>query len=255
MMSSFMTREPDFSRYERQMLPPEMGLAGQKRLAGSRVLIAGAGGLGSPAALYLAGAGVGTLGIVDSDAVELSNLHRQVLHTESRQGMNKARSAGMTLREINRQVRLITYPFRLTGENAAEILTEYDFVIMAVDNFETRFLINDICVREGIPFCHGGIIRYEGQVMTWVPGQGPCYRCIFGEAPEEGTVPTSSQAGVIGPAVGVIGSLQALEAMKYLTGAGQLLTGRILLFDGLTMKMRTARFPKAREDCPACKNC
>ncbi len=244
--------EPEKQRYDRQMLLPQIGLEGQKKLRRSKVLIVGAGALGAPAALYLAGAGVGAIGIMDADRVGISNLHRQIIHTGDRIGMNKARSAKAALERRNDLVRVTPYPYYLTPENAEETIAQYDFVIDAADNFETKFLLNDACVSLRKPFCHAGVLRFQGQVMTWVPGDYPCYRCIFEEIPEDGTIPDCGQAGVIGPVPGIIGSIEALEAIKYLTGAGELLAGRMLVLDGLTMEMRTVRFPKKNAHCKAC---
>lgn len=239
-------------RYERQMILPEVGIEGQKKLKNARVLIVGAGGLGSPAALYLAGAGVGTIGIADADKVSLSNLHRQILHSTARVGQNKAESAKEKLKKLNDSIRVITYPYWLTPENIDDIIQNYDFIIDGVDNFETKFLINDACVLAKKPFCHGGVLRFQGQVMTYVPEKGPCYRCIFEEIPEPGSIPNCSQAGVIGAVAGVIGCVQALEAIKYILSAGELLTGKMFVFDGLTMKSRIAGFPKSSETCRVC---
>lgn len=239
-------------RYERQMILPEVGKDGQKKLQEAKILIIGAGGLGSPAALYLAGAGIGTIGIADADTVSVSNLHRQIAHTVDRLGQNKAESAKESMGKLNDDVRIITYPYAATPENIAGMIEEYDFIIDAADNFPTRFLINDACVLAGKPFCHGGVLGFQGQVMTYVPGQGPCYRCIFEEVPEPDCVKTCRQTGVMGPAVGVTGCIQALEAVKYLLGAGELLTGKIYIFDGLTMKTRIAQFPKPSETCRVC---
>lgn len=261
MMSEFMMDAPvtsdeddEAERYSRQTLVEEIGEEGQAKLKNAKVLVVGAGGLGSPILQYLAGAGVGTIGIVDFDTVSISNLHRQVIHPASRVGVNKAESAKETMREINNNVEVITYQQMLTEDNAEEIFADYDFVLDAVDNFDGKFLINDTCVKLRIPFCHAGVIRFEGQVLTWVPGHGPCFRCIFEDIPEEGSVPTSSQVGIMGPIAGAIGCLQALEAIKYITGAGELLTGRMLIIDGLTMKSRVAKFSEPREDCPACRS-
>ncbi len=239
-------------RYARQMIITEIGPEGQEKLSSARVLIIGAGGLGTPCALYLAGAGIGTIGIADADEVSVSNLHRQVMHPFSRVGVNKAESAKASMLALNEEVNVVTYPYFLTPDNIQDIINDYDFVIDCVDNFETKFLINDTCVKLRKPFCHGGVIRFNGQVMTYVPGQGPCYRCIFEDVPAEGDVPNNADVGVTGPAVGVIGSIQALEAIKYITGIGELLTGRMLVFDGLTMETRIAKFPKASIWCPAC---
>lgn len=242
----------EMERYNRQIILPELGYKGQQILKNSKVLIIGAGGLGSPAALYLAGAGVGTLGIVDADKVSLDNLHRQIIHKTESIGVLKTDSAKETLEKLNPAVRIKTYPFMITPENISDIISEYDFIIDAVDRFETKFLINDACVLAGKPFCHGGILQFTGQAMTYVPGKGPCYRCIFEEIPESGSIPTCSEAGVIGAVCGIIGSVQALEAIKYLISEGQLLTGRMFVFDGLNMKSRIALFPESSEDCRVC---
>lgn len=243
---------PSFERYQRQILFKEFGEGSQEKLSAAKVLVVGAGGLGSPVLEYLAGAGIGTLGIVDADIVSISNLHRQVIHPENRVGINKAESAALRLKELNSEILVNTYPFMLSDENAEEIIRSYDFVVICVDNFEARFLINDLCVKLKIPFCNGGIIQMNGQVMTYVPGQGPCYRCIFEDVPESGSVPSSSQVGVIGPVCGIIGCIQATEVLKYFTGAGSLLTGKILTFDALTMTSRIMKFPKASPECKAC---
>ncbi|MCQ2508800.1 MAG: HesA/MoeB/ThiF family protein [Dorea sp.] len=243
----------NFERYERQMLMPEIGMEGQKKLREAKVLIVGAGGLGCPAAIYLAGAGVGTIGLVDNDEVSITNLHRQVLHTPKTLGVNKAESAKQAIEAFTSDTKVITYPYFITPDNAEEIIRDYDFVIDAVDNFETKFLVNDTCVLLEKPFCHAGITRFNGQALTWVPGMDiPCCRCIFEEIPEKGSVPNCSVVGVCGPAVGVLGCVQALEAIKYITGAGQLLTGRMFVFDGLTMKCRLAKFPQKSESCRVC---
>lgn len=241
-------------RYERQMLLEGIGASGQEKLRVAKVLVVGAGGLGSPIIMYLAGAGIGTIGIIDNDVVEVSNLHRQVAHNMKRVGINKALSAKETVRTLNGDVNVITYEAKLDEDDAENIISGYDFVIDAVDNFQGKFLINDICVSLGIPFCHGTIVGYQGQAMTWVPEMGPCYRCIFEEAPGDGKYATSKQVGVLGPAVGVIGSVQSIETIKYITGAGNLLTGRLFTFDALTMNTRVVKFPNKREDCKACGN-
>lgn len=242
----------EVEKYDRQIILPQMGNEGQKKLKKARVLVVGAGGLGAPAALYLAGAGVGTIGIIDADTVSVSNLHRQIIHTVERVNMNKAESAKIAVGQLNELVRVHSYPFFLTPENAEELIRGYDFVIDAADNFETKFLINDACVLLKKSFCHGGILQFQGQVMTYVPGEHPCYRCIFEEIPEEGSVPNCSQAGVIGAMAGIIGSIQALEAIKYIVGIGDLLTGKMLVMDGLTMNMRTVRFGKKNLLCRVC---
>ena len=242
----------DSERYARQMIMPEIGEDGQKKLSDSKVLVIGAGGLGCPALLYLAGAGVGTLGIADADEVSITNLHRQILHTSENAGKNKALSAKEALLKINGDIKINIYPYFITPQNISEIISEYDFIIDASDNFETKFLINDACVIAKKPFCHAGVIRFNGQVMTYVPDKGPCMRCIFGEIPEAGSVPKCAEAGVIGAACGVIGSVQALEAIKYITGAGKLLAGSMFIFDSLTLKCRVVQFPHRSEDCRVC---
>ncbi|MDO4491716.1 MAG: HesA/MoeB/ThiF family protein [Lachnospiraceae bacterium] len=247
-----MNNTNNYERYQRQILFSGFGVEGQDKLKQAKVLVVGAGGLGSPVLQYLAGAGIGTLGIVDADVVDLSNLHRQVLHPEERAGMNKAESAAITLQKLNSEISIQAYPFMLTEENAEAILAAYDFTVICVDNFQARFLINDLCVKLKKPFCNGGILEMHGQVMTYVPGKGPCYRCIFEDVPAAGTVPTSADVGVVGPAVGVIGSIQALEVLKYFTGAGDLLTGKMLVFDGLSMTSRIIKMPHPSPDCKVC---
>lgn len=239
-------------RYDRQMILPQVGSEGQKKLKNSSVLIVGAGGLGSPAALYLAGAGVGTIGIMDADVVNISNLQRQMIHNMETEYVNKAESAKLSLQKLNDKIEIKAYPYALTVDNAEEIINEYDFIIDAVDNFETKFLINDVCVLLEKAFCHAGILQFEGQVMTYVPGNNPCYRCVFEEIPESGSIPTCSQAGIIGAVAGIIGSIQALEAVKYLLGVGELLTGKIFVLDGLSMRTRIVCFNSRNESCKVC---
>jgi Dinucleotide-utilizing enzymes involved in molybdopterin and thiamine biosynthesis family 2 len=239
-------------RYDRQMILPQVGSEGQKKLKSARVLIVGAGGLGSPAALYLAGAGIGKIGIMDADVVTISNLQRQIIHSIKTEGMNKAESAEKALKQINDKIEIKAYPYFLNTDNIEEIIAEYDFVLDAVDNFETKFLINDACVLNKKAFCHAGILQFEGQVMTYVPGEFPCYRCIFEGVPPKGTVQNCSEAGIIGAVAGVIGSIQALEAVKYFLGAGELLVGKMLVFNGLSMKMRIVNFEKKNSNCKVC---
>lgn len=242
----------ELERYDRQIILPQVGSEGQTRLKNARVLIVGAGGLGAPAALYLAGAGVGTIGIVDADKVSIHNLQRQIIHTMDRENMNKAQSAKHTIEGLNDHVTVNTYEEYLTPQNVERILKDYDFVIDAVDNFETKFLINDACVLAKKGFCHGGILQFQGQVMTYEPGESPCYRCIFEEIPQEGSVPNCSQAGVIGAVAGIIGCIQALEAIKYILQIGKLLTGRMYVLDGLTMEGRIVKFPHKNPHCRVC---
>ena len=244
----------EVTRYDRQIILPQIGSEGQKKLKSSSVLIVGAGGLGSPAALYLAGAGVGTIGIMGGDTVSVSNLQRQMIHNMETECVNKAESAKLSLQKLNDRIEIRAYPHALTADNAEEIISKYDFIIDAADNFETKFLINDACVLLEKAFCHAGILQFEGQVMTYVPGNNPCYRCVFEEIPESGSIPNCSQAGIIGAVAGIIGSIQALEAVKYLLGAGELLTGKIFVLDGLSMRTRIVRFSSKNESCKVCGN-
>lgn len=242
----------EIERYSRHILLRGVGTKGQKALQNARVLIIGAGGLGSPAAMYLAAAGVGTIGIADNDKVELSNLQRQIIHKTGNIGVYKSDSAKQTMNGINPGVNVKTYAERIVPGNIMDIIKEYDFIIDGVDNFPTKFLINDACVIAGKPFSHGGILQFEGQLMTYVPQEGPCYRCIFEDIPVKDTVPSCSQAGVLGAVPGVIGSLQALEALKYILKVGKLLTGHMLVFDGLRMTFRRVDFNCASEECKVC---
>jgi molybdopterin/thiamine biosynthesis adenylyltransferase len=239
-------------RYSRHIILKEVGVKGQKRLLGGKVLIIGAGGLGAPAALYLAAAGVGTIGIADADVVDLSNLQRQVIHTTADIGKVKVESAKETMLAINPDITVNTYHEFIAADNIRDIIRDYDFILDGTDNFPAKFLINDACVMEKKPFCHAGIIRFKGQLMTYVPGQGPCYRCVFKNPPPKDAVPTCKQAGVIGAMAGVIGCLQALEAVKFLTGAGELLTGKLLTYDALHNNFHTIKLPERVHDCPVC---
>ncbi len=239
-------------RYSRHIILKEVGAKGQKKLLNAKVLIIGAGGLGAPAAMYLAAAGVGTIGIADADEVDLSNLQRQIIHSTADIGKAKVQSAKETMQAINPDVTVHTYRTFVTSENILELIADYDFVIDGTDNFPAKFLINDACVMAKKPFSHAGIIRFRGQLMTYVPGQGPCYRCVFKEPPPKDAVPTCKQAGVIGAMGGVIGSLQAMEAVKYIIGKGELLTGWLLTYDALTMEFRKIRLPKHTAGCAVC---
>lgn len=238
-------------RYSRHIILKEIGVKGQKKLLDAKVLIIGAGGLGAPAALYLAAAGVGTIGIADADVVDLSNLQRQVIHSTPDIGKPKVESAKESMLAINPDIQVRTYQEFIYSGNIAEIIRDYDFILDGTDNFPAKFLINDACVLAGKPFSHAGIIRFTGQLMTYVPGQGPCYRCVFKNPPPKDAVPTCKEAGVIGAMAGVIGCLQAMEAVKYITGAGELLTGRLLTYDALKMEFRTIRVPQDRH-CAVC---
>ena len=238
-------------RYSRHIILQEVGVQGQKKLLNASVLIIGAGGLGAPAALYLAAAGVGTIGIVDADEVDLSNLQRQVIHTTNDVGKAKVKSAAETMEAINPDVTVKTYRTFVDSTNIMDLIKDYDFIIDGTDNFPAKFLINDACVMAGKPFSHAGIIRFKGQLMTYVPGEGPCYRCVFKNPPPKDAVPTCKQAGVIGAMGGVIGSLQAMEAIKYIIGTGELLTGKLLTYDALKMEFHTIKLPKDHH-CAVC---
>ena len=291
-------------RYSRHIILQEVGVKGQKKLLNSKVLIIGAGGLGAPAAMYLAAAGVGTIGIADADEVDLSNLQRQIIHGTADVGKAKVKSAKETINAMNPDVTVNTYRTFVTSENIMDLIKDYDFIIDGTDNFPAKFLINDACVMAKKPFSHAGIIRFKGQLMTYVPGEGPCYRCVFKNPPPKDAVPTCKQAGVIGAMVeflhefcfcslyrtgttyvpgegpcyrcvfknpppkdavptckqagvigamgGVIGSLQAMEAIKYIIGVGDLLVGKLLTYDALTMQFRTVKLPKADGKCAIC---
>ena len=238
-------------RYSRHLLIPEVGVAGQQKLLDSKVLLIGAGGLGSPAAYYLAAAGVGTLGIVDSDVVDRTNLQRQILHDTARIGVSKVRSATQTLTRLNPDVQVVGYEERLTSANIDDILPLYDVVVDGADNFPTRYLLNDASIKHRKPVVHGSIYRFEGQVTVFQPFAGPCYRCLFHEPPPAELAPSCAEAGVLGVLPGIIGSLQANEALKLLLGVGEPLIGRFLLFDALETSFREV---KLRRDpkCPAC---
>ncbi len=238
-------------RYSRHLIIPEVGLEGQRRLKGSRVLLVGAGGLGSPLGLYLAAAGVGHIGLVDFDLVDLTNLHRQVIHGTKDLGRPKLDSARDRITDVNPHVHVETYDTRLTSENALEIVRGYDAVIDGTDNFPTRYLVNDACVLSGIPNVYGSIFRFEGQVSVFATESGPCYRCLFREPPPPGLVPSCAEGGVLGVLPGLVGMLQATEALKLLLGIGQPLIGRLLLVDALRAHFRTLKLRRDPE-CPAC---
>ena len=238
-------------RYARHLTLPGIGVAGQQKLKAARVLLVGAGGLGSPAALYLAAAGVGTLGIADNDVVDLSNLQRQVLHETPAIGERKTRSASRRVTGINPHVRVETFDTRLSSANAREIVREFDLVLDGSDNFPTRYLVNDACVLEGKPLVSGSILRFEGQLSLFATPGGPCYRCLFAEPPAADLVPSCADAGVLGVLPGVIGTLQALEAIKWIVGLGRSAAGRLLVFDALELRLREVA---VRRD-PACVIC
>jgi len=237
-------------RYARHLALPGVGEAGQQRLKHARVLLVGVGGLGSPAALYLAAAGVGTIGLLDDDRVDVSNLQRQVLYGTAAVGTPKVDAAVARLRDLNPETTLERYPVRLTSENALDLLRSYDVIIDGSDNFPTRYLVNDACVLLGKPDVYGAILRFEGQVSVF-GREGPCYRCLYREPPPPHLVPSCEEAGVLGVLPGIIGSIQALEAMKLILGVGEPLAGRLLLFDGLTLVTRELRLTRDPE-CPVC---
>lgn len=239
-------------RYSRHIVLKEVGAKGQKKLLNAKVLIIGAGGLGSPVSMYLAAAGVGTIGIADADEVDLANLQRQIIHATKNAGKAKVLSAKETIEAMNPDVTVNTYPTFVTSKNIMDLIKDYDFIIDCTDSFPAKFLINDACVMAKKPFSHAGVIRFQGQLMTYVPGKGPCYRCIFKSPPPKDAVPTCKQVGVIGAVVGVIGSLQAMEAIKYILGVGELLTGYLLTYDALKMEFRKVKLPTNTEDCEVC---
>ena len=238
-------------RYSRHLLLPEVGVSGQRKLKAARVLTVGAGGLGSPLSLYLAAAGVGTIGIVDFDVVDLTNLQRQIVHGTSTLGRSKLDSAEERLTDLNPNVRIERHETRLTSQNALEILGEYDIVVDGTDNFPTRYLVNDACVLLGKPNVYGSIFRFEGQASLFYAAQGPCYRCLYSEPPPPGLVPSCAEGGVLGVLPGIIGSIQALETIKWIIGAGNSLLGRLVLFDALKLRFRELEL---RKD-PACPIC
>lgn len=244
--------EQQAERYSRHFVLKEIGVKGQKKLLSSRVLVIGAGALGSNALMYLAAAGVGTLGVADYDSVDLSNLQRQVIHSTERLGMKKTASAEIALKALNPDVTAVQHPERITAENIREIIEQYDFIADCTDRFETKFLINDACVLSKKPYSHAGAVRFEGQVMTYIPEKGPCLRCLLDRVPSQEQTVTCSQAGVLGAVTGIIGSIQAAEAIKYLLGTGELLVGRVLRVDALSMRIQTVKTGKANAKCRIC---
>jgi adenylyltransferase/sulfurtransferase len=238
-------------RYSRHLILPEIGPEGQAKLKAARVLLVGAGGLGSPAALYLAAAGVGTLGIVDFDAVDLSNLHRQVIHGTPDVGRSKLVSASETLAAINPNVRMVPHAVMLTSENAMGILKAYDLVVDGTDNFPTRYLVNDACVLLGKPNVYGSILGFEGQASVFCAPGGPCYRCLYPDPPPPGVVPSCAEGGVLGVLPGMVGVIQATEAIKWIVGIGEPLVGRLLMYDALGMRFNEVRIRRDAA-CPVC---
>ena len=239
------------SRYSRHILIPEVGEEGQIKLLNSKALLIGAGGLGSPAAFYLAAAGVGTIGLVNDDEVNASNLQRQIIHTTDRVGMNKGESARISIEALNPDVTVNTYPFRVSKDNVLNLISDYDVIIDGTDNFPTRYLMNDASLMTRVPLVHASILRFEGHASTFLPYDGPCYRCLFPEPPPPDMAPSCGEAGVLGVLCGVMGNIMATEAIKVLLGIGETLSGRLLIYDALEMgftELKIRRDP----DCPAC---
>jgi molybdopterin/thiamine biosynthesis adenylyltransferase/rhodanese-related sulfurtransferase len=238
-------------RYSRHFLLPEVGEAGQAKLLDAKVLLIGAGGLGSPTAYYLAAAGIGTIGIVDDDVVDRSNLQRQILHNEERVGMPKVESAKLTLQGLNPDVNVIGYRERVNSENIMRLIADYDIIVDGCDNFPTRYLVNDACVFANKPNVHGSIFQFEGQATVFHPGKGPCYRCLFPEPPPPGAAPSCAEAGVLGVLPGLVGCVQAVETVKLVLGTGNPLVGRLLHFDTLAMEIKQLKLRRDPE-CPVC---
>jgi len=241
----------EVTRYARHVLIPGVGREGQERLAAAKVLVVGAGGLGSPALLYLAAAGVGTIGVVDADVVELTNLHRQVIHSDADLGRPKTESAESAVHRVNPHVDVIRHDLTLDSSNALDVIRDYDVVVDGTDNFPTRYLVNDACVLLGKPHVWGSILRFDGQVSVWWKGHGPCYRCVFPEPPPPGAVPSCAEGGVLGVLCAAIGSVQSTEAIKLLLGIGDPLTGRLLVHDALRQTWDTLTV-RADPSCPVC---
>ncbi len=243
--------DEQIKRYSRHIILPQVGGKGQKKLLASKVLIIGTGGLGSPSALYLAAAGIGKIGLVDFDDVEISNLQRQILHSTKDIGKPKVNSGKEKLNALNPDVEIVTYKTKLTSQNILDVIKDYDIVLDGSDNFPTRYLVNDACVISSKPLVHGGIFRFDGQAITIIPHKGPCYRCLFPEPPPPGLVPSCQEAGILGAVAGIIGVVQAVEALKYLLDIGDLLVGKLLIFNALQSSFRTVKVPKDKK-CPIC---
>ncbi len=243
--------EQQLQRYSRHILLNEVGGKGQKKLLAGKVLVVGTGGLGSPSAFYLAAAGVGTIGLVDFDNVELSNLQRQILHSTKDIGRAKTTSAKEKLQNLNGDINVIEYKERLTSANILDVIKEYDIVIDGSDNFPTRYLVNDACVMANKPLSHAGIFKFDGQATTIIPKKGPCYRCLFPEPPPPGAVPSCQEAGILGVVAGTLGVIQATEVLKYLLSIGDLLVGKLLTYNALKMNFRTIKIPR-NPKCPVC---
>lgn len=244
--------EEQLERYSRHFVLREIGVSGQKKLLNAKVLVIGAGALGSAALMYLAAAGVGTIGIADYDRVERSNLQRQIIHRTENIGTPKTASAEQTLKEVNPDISVILHSVQVSANNIEGLICPYDFIIDGTDRFETKFLINDACVLFKKPYSHAGAVRFGGQTMTYVPNGGPCLRCLLGSVPPHEQNVSCTEAGVLGAVTGVIGSIQAAEAIKYLLGIGELLVGKILNFDALSMNIRVTEISKADPHCRVC---
>ena len=243
--------DEEIKRYSRHILLPEVGGKGQKKINGAKVLLVGAGGLGAPTGYYLAAAGVGKIGIVDGDQVELSNLQRQIVHSTEDIGRDKAISAKETLLALNPGIEVVTYRARVTSENILDIIEDYEIVVDGSDNFPTRYLVNDACVMTRKPLSSGAVFRFHGQVTTIVPGEGPCYRCLFREPPPPGMVASCQEAGVLGVLPGLIGLIQATEVLKLILGAGKVLKGRLMLYEALDMEFESVKVERDPE-CHVC---
>jgi adenylyltransferase/sulfurtransferase len=243
--------DEQIERYSRHIILPEVGGSGQQKMLEARVLLLGAGGLGSPAAYYLAAAGIGNLGIVDFDQVDLSNLQRQIIHSTERIGMLKTESAKKTIQALNPDVNVTLYNEKMDSSNIMSLIKDYDYVVDGSDNFPTRYLVNDACVMKNKTLIHGSIYRFEGQVTVFKPGDGPCYRCLYPEPPPPGMVPNCQEGGVLGVLAGVIGNLQVVEVLKLILGIGKPLVGKLLIYDALNTEFRNLRL-RRDTNCPIC---
>ena len=243
--------DEQIERYSRHIILPEVGGSGQQKMLEARVLLLGAGGLGSPAAYYLAAAGIGNLGIVDFDQVDLSNLQRQIIHSTERIGMLKTESAKKTIQALNPDVNVTLYNEKMDSSNIMSLIKDYDYVVDGSDNFPTRYLVNDACVMKNKTLIHGSIYRFEGQVTVFKPGDGPCYRCLYPEPPPPGMVPNCQEGGVLGVLAGVIGNLQVVEVLKLILGIGKPLMGKLLIYDALNTEFRNLRL-RRDANCPIC---
>jgi adenylyltransferase/sulfurtransferase len=243
--------DEQIERYSRHIILPEVGGSGQQKMLDARILLLGAGGLGSPAAYYLAAAGIGNLGIVDFDQVDLSNLQRQIIHSTERIGMLKTESAKKTIQALNPDVNVTLYNEKMDSNNIMSLIKDYDYVVDGSDNFPTRYLVNDACVMKNKTLIHGSIYRFEGQVTVFKPGDGPCYRCLYPEPPPPGMVPNCQEGGVLGVLAGVIGNLQVVEVLKLILGIGKPLVGKLLIYDALNTEFRSLRL-RRDANCPIC---